>query len=363
MFEFPKQESNIELKLSQSSQTIDQLDNLDKIDLTKKENINSILRRNYSQFFEKYELLNFIDSGITKFIYKGKSSNSSDNQFFRFKFWINKNKDKRIVEKYNKMFMMQKRLHHNNISNVLDYYTISDKISFSISFFELGNILYMKNIILKRENLSETFACFITYQILQGLKYLHRNKLFHMNIKEKNIIVGPDLDIKIKSFFSLFSFKNYESNGLVTFTKEGLGYYLSPEVLRENNIEVKYGDRIDIYSLGVTLYKLVFGKYPYGLNNIKGDDYDKITESLNIAKLEFPEGYKLSKLFRNFLEKILEKDYTKRYGLKDTFKDPWVKGWDIINEEKENIGIQEDFINKLITDTIPKFNEYLNENK
>ena len=64
-------------------------------------------------------------------------------------------------------------------------------------------------------------------------------------------------------------------------------------------------------------------------------------------------------MFENFLRNLLEKDYLKRYSIKDALNDPWIKGWDFINEEKENIGIMKNFIFKLITDSIPQFNDYI----
>ena len=56
---------------------------------------------------------------------------------------------------------------------------------------------------------------------------------------------------------------------------------------------------------------------------------------------------------------MLELDYNDRYSVKDALNDPWIKGWNIINEEKENTGIQENFIIRLISDNIDRFNQYI----
>ena len=61
--------------------------------------------------------------------------------------------------------------------------------------------------------------------------------------------------------------------------------------------------------------------------------------------------------------KLLEKDYRKRYNVKEALNDPWIKGWEIINVEKENTVILDNFIIKLISDGIPKYNEYLKKNE
>ena len=130
-------------------------------------------------------------------------------------------------------------------------------------------------------------------------------------------------------------------------------------MMNKTQIQVKYTGKMDVFSLGVTLYNLAFGIYPYDLSKINGNDYDKIREQLNKATLEFPKEVEISKPFKEFLRKVLEKDYLKRYDTREALNDKWIKGWDIINEEKENTGIQENFIIKLISDNIPKFNEYI----
>ena len=139
----------------------------------------------------------------------------------------------------------------------------------------------------------------------------------------------------------------------------GTGRYMSPEMLNKKKIKVKFFEKIDIYSLGVTLYNLAFDCYPYGLSDIKDDDYGMIIKKLTNNNLEFPINIGISKKFESFLRAILEKDYEKRYNIKEALEDPWIKGWDIINEEKENNGFDENFINKLITNSIPKFNKYI----
>ena len=84
-----------------------------------------------------------------------------------------------------------------------------------------------------------------------------------------------------------------------------------------------------------------------------------IIKKLTNNNLEFPINIGISKKFESFLRAILEKDYEKRYNIKEALEDPWIKGWDIINEEKENTDQQENFVIRLVSDNIPKFNKYI----
>lgn len=97
-----------------------------------------------------------------------------------------------------------------------------------------------------------------------------------MDIKKENIFLDSEMSAKLSSLIPLFSFKNKKPEDLIIFPDIGTSYYMSPEVLNKDKIEIKCGEKIEIYSLGATLYNLAFGIYPYGLNDNIGDDYNKI---------------------------------------------------------------------------------------
>ena len=62
--------------------------------------------------------------------------------------------------------------------------------------------------------------------------------------------------------------------------------------------------------MGVMLYYLAFGNYPYDLKSVKNKDYQMILKTLkNQKKFEFQEDKKNSGIFKNFLERSLEIDW------------------------------------------------------
>ena len=124
-------------------------------------------------------------------------------------------------------------------------------------------------------------------------------------------------------------------------------------------MKIKEASKIDIYSLGVTLYDLAFGEYPYKLKEVGSRDYDNILKNIQKEKLEFPQDRKVSELFKNFLSGLLAKDYTKRFNIITALNHSWVRAAQIIYDEKENAYCNENFLINLITDNIHKFNNYL----
>jgi len=324
------------------------------------ENTKKFLQKYYPKFFEIFELLDPIFRGPTSLLFKARKKNLKEKTPLAAKFVVNK----KNLNKYS--IIHQKLLHHNNIIKIFEYSKLNDNIYFTLlEYAKFGNIFDFMKRFIKRPILSESFICYISKPILEALLYLRRNKLMHLDIKKGNIVLDSELNPKIIGFSNVFSYEHYKPNDIIKLPLVGTGMYMAPEILNEKEFEIKYGDKIDIYSLGVTLYNLAFGYYPYDLNNVRGDDFKGIKEKLNKENLEFPDDYNISKMFINFLKNVLEKDYKKRYNIKEALEDPWIKGWDIINEEKENIVIEENFLNfcvKLNTNTISKFNEYINNN-
>ena len=353
--EKPKQQNIQEHKIS----IVNNENEIDRDSLRDKEKMNQYLTKYYPNFFKNFELLDYIDSGSTGIVYKGKTITNENNQLYSFKFCIHSGDKKNNRVKYHEI-INQKGLHHINICQILAFYKINEKDFFSVS--ELGKFGDIDNFLhkfMRRRYLSETFVNYLAKPILEALFHMYKHKIYHMDVKKGNIILDSELELKLIDFSSSFCYQNFEPNYEIRFGKIGTGRYMAPEILNKTQIRIKDGQKIDIYSFGITIYYLTFGCYPYGLTDIKGGEYDKIAEKLKTAKFEIPKDFEISKKYENFLKNILEIDYKNRYSIEQALEDPWIKGWDIIAEEKENTAIQENFIIRLISDNIPEFNQYI----
>lgn len=337
---------------------------IDEGNFKTKEELKVFMEQNYPQFFENFELSEYIASGSSGNVFKGiYKQNKKQVAIKVLKNRYNKEKkDKeKILSRIKQEMDISSKLHNINIMETYAYINKNENCNFSVlEYGKNGDLENFMRHLLKRMIISETAVNYFGKQILEGLEYLHKRcKIVHMDIKPGNILIDAGLSAKIADFSVSCSYAHFEPENLVKFPFVGTGKFMPPEIIEKANMKIKESEKIDIYSLGVTLYCLFYGMYPYKLHEVKGKDYDKILEKIKNEKLEFPEGRKISSLFKDFLIKTLEKDYSKRINLREALNHPWIKASKAIFDEKENLGCLENFLIKLITDGIANFNELI----
>mmetsp|Transcript_51639 Transcript_51639/g.70926 ORF Transcript_51639/g.70926 Transcript_51639/m.70926 type:complete len:125 (-) Transcript_51639:726-1100(-) len=104
------------------------------------------------------------------------------------------------------------------------------------------------------------------YDLLNVVIHYQSRNIIHRDIKTENIMFSTTGDIKLVDF------------GLALQTRSkikelaGTGYYMSPGVINK-----KYGKECDLWAIGVTLYYLVEGHYPF-FGKSKDEVFGKICE-------------------------------------------------------------------------------------
>lgn len=105
-------------------------------------------------------------------------------------------------------------------------------------------------------------------QIVQGMKYLHGRNIAHRDIKLDNILLDEEKRIKIIDFG--FSVLIEKDKTMSTFC--GTPSYMAPELANKKDYN---GSEVDVWAMGVVLYAILAGKFPFKGENDR-DLYKKI---------------------------------------------------------------------------------------
>jgi serine/threonine protein kinase len=95
----------------------------------------------------------------------------------------------------------------------------------------------------------------LVFKASLALDYAHRHGVIHCDIKPGNILVTGSTDIKISDFGAAY----YDAADHTYLTGVGSPAYMSPEQVQERQLN----HQTDIYSLGVVLYQLLTGRFPF----------------------------------------------------------------------------------------------------
>jgi serine/threonine-protein kinase len=148
-------------------------------------------------------------------------------------------------------------------------------------------------------------AIAIAEGILKGLCVIHKRNIVHRDIKPENIL----MDGNTPKIADLGLGRLMPTNKLASSTV-GTLYYTSPELLYEN---AGASFNTDIWSLGVTLYEMICGQFPFGIHL-----YMPVGKVVSLIKddnipLEFPNEIKIPIEIKNIISKALTRNPKNRY--------------------------------------------------
>ncbi|CAO3656552.1 unnamed protein product [Mucor fragilis] len=147
-------------------------------------------------------------------------------------------------------------------------------------------------------------------QLTDAIKYCHTRGIVHRDLKLENILLDADDNVKICDFgFARFTQKNQY---LETFC--GSLSYSAPEVI----LRKKYtGPETDIWSLGVILYTLLAGEYPF-------DDDSEIMTQRKIVQVDYEMPFYFSASLQDLIRHMLQANPADRLSIDAIVDHAWM---------------------------------------
>ncbi|KAH8725972.1 calmodulin dependent protein kinase [Phaeosphaeriaceae sp. PMI808] len=167
--------------------------------------------------------------------------------------------------------------------------------------------------------------------MVMGLEYLHAQGVIHRDIKPDNCLVTQDDVLKIVDFGVSEMFD--KDGEMRTAKSAGSPAFMPPELCVAKHGQVS-GRAADIWSMGCTLYCLLFGRIPFEKHGMI-----ELYQAIRLDEPEFDDT--CGDEIRDLLKRLLEKDPSKRITMEEIREHPWVtrQGTDPLLPKSENVAV------------------------
>lgn len=161
------------------------------------------------------------------------------------------------------------------------------------------------------KRLPEPEVMFFLYDLMLALKYLHRHRVIHRDLKLGNLFLDSEVRIKVGDFGLA---AQLEHDGERKRTICGTPNYIAPEILEGKG----HSFEVDIWSLGVIMYTMLIGKPPF-----ETPDVQTTYRRIRYNQYSFPDAVRTSDSSKSLISNILRTDPRCRPTLDDISASSW----------------------------------------
>ena len=196
---------------------------------------------------------------------------------------------------------IHKKLNNPNIVGFEKFFEDKDNVYILL---ELCSNQTLNELVKRRKRLGELEVQCYSLQIIRALKYIHNHRIIHRDLKLGNLFLTSKLELKLGDF-GLAAKLEYDGQRRKTVC--GTPNYVAPEILEKKN---GHSYEVDIWSLGVVIYTMLFGIPPFDANDEK-----IICKKIKMNSYKFPDNIKVDPSAKKLISSLLNLDPSKRPSL------------------------------------------------
>lgn len=212
----------------------------------------------------------------------------------------------------NEHYIMELLLTCPYVVHLQEYVTQRDSISLVMEYCAGGDVFQL---VQQKGRLTEAEARNLFSQLVAAMEIAHSGGIAHRDIKLENLFLSTNPgtpSLRVGDWGLACTWRH----GLWMTEQCGTIHYTAPEVLGG-----RYeGPEIDIWSMGVCLYTMVVGQFPFSAPNdaelmrkIKSGRYEDLPTTV-------------SESLKDLLKRMLQVNHQKRFTLQEIKSHPWLLG-------------------------------------
>ncbi|OHT01688.1 CAMK family protein kinase [Tritrichomonas foetus] len=229
----------------------------------------------------------------------------------------------KVMQKHRSEVAIQRSLDHEYILKLYDFF--EDSVN-TYMVLELCPGRSVRDLVKRKNHLSEPETVKILRNVIEGLCYLHDNRIIHRDLKLENFLIGNDGKVRIADF-GLSAKLDYDDEK--KYTVCGTPNYLSPELLIPGSHGHRY--EVDIWAIGVCAFAMLTGHPPFETRH-KSLTYEHIKN----CQYHFPVELNLSYQAKSFIKSILQINPDLRPSAYELLQHPFICGNTIIEKPISN---------------------------
>ncbi|KAM8730437.1 myosin light chain kinase, smooth muscle-like [Acanthopagrus schlegelii] len=204
-------------------------------------------------------------------------------------------------------------LHHPKLVQILAAYDTRSELVMVMEYIAGGELF--ERIVDDNFEHTELTSARYMQQILEGMQYVHRQNIVHLDLKPENIVCVDTTGTRIKIID--FGLASKLEEGTPLMVMHGTPEFVAPEVISFEPV----GLETDMWSIGVICFILLSGESPF-----QGNSDAETLSLVTAARYEFDqESFEdISDHAKDFISSLLKKDRRCRLSCTESLAHPWM---------------------------------------